>query len=522
MKKIICLLISLIATFSLFACGDNGGGTTDGGQNEIEIQFWKSGLGDEYFKQIVEEFKKEYPEYTLNVHYDSSQTAFATQIAQGANINSIDLYFRTTPDVSYNQYLEPLNGILNEANNGETKKVGEKIDAYLLDNAKASDGNYYSLPYGGGICGIVYNEELMNRVLSAASLSMPKTTDELRRVVLAIESVFNGANDPVPFIHWAGGYWNYVTDVWQAQYDGLEEYENFYRLGSPAADIGTQRENPSKDILLRDDGRYEVIKVLAQLLNEDRVAPSSNSDSHTSAQTKFKNGSAVMMCNGAWLVNEMRGSANANFRVMKTPVISSIRNKCETISDDEELSALISAIDNGETSLSGEGYEVNQADFDRVKTARNLIWQVYSDHGVCIPNYATAKEGAKKFVKFYFSDKAQKIFNDSVHIALPLSYDNSANEPNVSAWNDFEKDMYDYSSNLTMLGNALGKRSLLFTTGGLSNYPAINDSEKMIINDSIIKVLTGGYEGVNAKYVWEQVKNLYETRWNTYKSSARL
>lgn len=515
MKKYICLLLTIIATFltlSISGCGNK----TEDKADVIEINYWKAGLGDEFFKAIVAEFEKEHPEYTIDPHYKEDFSDVNTKVPLGAKYNTVDIYFGPSPDVALYKYIEPINSILDEVNKGETKKVGEKIDEYLLLNAKFSDGNYYSLPYGGGICGIVYNVELMEEVLSSSHLKMPNTTDELRDVVLAIQSKYGQTHKP--FIHFKGGYWEYVMDVWQAQYDGIEDYNYFYRLGARENTIGTKDETPNKEVLLRDDGRYETLKVLEQLVSSSTVVSGSNSSIHTDAQTKFLAGQAVMMCNGAWLVNEMKSvnAAYTDFRVMRTPVISSIKNKCTTIYDDEELSALIDAIDEGSSALEGEGYEVNQEDFNRVKEARSLIWQVFSEHGVYVPNYSVAKEGAKEFIKFYYSDKAQKIFNDKVHIVLPFSYDKEENEPDTSSWNNFEKDMLNYANSLTMLGVAIGKRSSLFTIGGLVNYPVIEN------NNFIISVMSRGDDPKGATYIWKEMKSLYEKNWDIYLSNARL
>ena len=522
MKKFISLLLTMVSVFAAFAltacsCGSD----KDGGENVIQINYWKAGLGDEFFKSIVEEFKKDNPEYDVEVNYKEDFSDFGSKITLGAKYNHVDLYFGTIPDPSYNRdYLEPLNSVLTEVNTGETKKVGEKIDSYLLENAKYWDDNYYSLPYGGGICGIVYNNTLIKEV-RGENPKIPNTTDELKDLVIDIYEKYD--QNRKSFIHFSGGYWNYVQDVWQAQYDGLEEYENFYRLGAAANTIGTANETPSKDVLTTEDGRYKVLKVFESLLGGGgkHVVAGSNSATHTEAQTKFLNGDAVMMCNGAWLVNEMKGvgATYTDFRVMRTPVISTITEKLEDKEmDDETLSAIIDKIDAGKDYSDPEVSVLcsHQNDFNRIKEARSLIWQVFSEHGACIPNYATAKEGAKKFVKYYFSDKAQKIFNDTVHIALPFTYDNAENVPDTSSWTNFEKDMYNYANSLTMLGVANGKRSSLFTVGGLVNYPAIDN------NNTIISLMSRPSDYKDAEYVWGKMVELYNKDWQTYMTNARL
>ena len=228
-----------------------------------------------------------------------------------------------------------------------------------------------------------------------------------------------------------------------------------------------------------------------------------------------------MMCNGAWLVNEMKNvnGEYSDFRVMRTPVISTIVDNLEDTSMlDDTLSVIIDKIDAGKEYSDPEVSALcSENDYNRIKEARSLIWQVFSEHGACIPNYATAKEGAKKFVKFYFSDKAQKIFNDTVHIALPFTYDNEQNKPDVSGWTNFEKDMYNYANTLTMLGVANGKRSSLFTTGGLMNYPAIENG-----NNMIVATMSRRDNPLDADGVWAQMTSIYEKNWATYLSNARL
>lgn len=83
-------------------------------------------------------------------------------------------------------------------------------------------------------------------------------------------------------------------------------------------------------------------------------------------------GQGVFMANGDWFDNEMRSFCEGleqtqgycdTVKLMKTPVISSIIDQTPTIENDAELSALISAIDAGETALKGEGYDVSQEGF---------------------------------------------------------------------------------------------------------------------------------------------------------------
>ena len=72
--------------------------------------------------------------------------------------------------------------------------------------------------------------------------------------------------------------------------------------------------------------------------------------------------------------NVREGLISANGRcdtikMMKTPVISSIIKQTSTINDDKTLSAVITAIDNGETSYPN----VSAEDFQRILKARVCV-----------------------------------------------------------------------------------------------------------------------------------------------------
>ena len=521
MKKIISLaLMSVMALTTVCAAGCNKKGGSDSA-TDIEITFWRSGMGDEFMKSIVSAFEAKYPEYKVELHSETTNTAISDNIMNGAKYNSVDLYFEPVPSNSLYQYLEPLDDVMEMVNAGESKKVSDKIADSLLDNYRFYDGKYYTLPYGGGVCGLVYNEDLMK------GYTLPKTTDELRNLVFDLYTAYNDQNCK-PFIYFSGGYWEYMYNAWQVQYDGLDYYYNtFSTLGQSATNLGGANETPSLEVLTAKDGRYQALKVMETLLDSQYVVAGSNSADHTTQQTKFLNGRAVMMCNGAWMNNEMKTSdaTSKNFSIMPTPVISSIVDKLTDVKTDSMLSAVIEVVDkvvDGEVALSdvkqADGtYKIGdksicESDWNKIYEARTLIWENYSQHAICIPNYASAKEGAKKFAAFYFSDEAQKIMNNTTHMTLPFSYDKAENAPDTSSWSTFEKTMSDFASKYTTVGIVEGRRSLVFTRGGAMEYGAVNFVSAM-----------SQLEGAkSADTIWGEVTNALTDNWNTYLSNAGL
>jgi hypothetical protein len=88
-------------------------------------------------------------------------------------------------------------------------------------------------------------------------------------------------------------------------------------------------------------------------------------------------------------------------RMMKTPVISSIIEKCPTIPNDQTLSAVIEAIDNGLDSYTG----VSNEDFNRVAQARGVV--IHQDGVSAFVKKGSANATlAKEFLRFMTSDQA--------------------------------------------------------------------------------------------------------------------
>ena len=198
MKKIVSFaLMGIMSMATVCAAGCNNNKTADSA-TDIEITFWRSGMGDEYIRDVITAFEAKYPEYKVHLNAETTNTAISDNIMNGAKYNTVDLYFEPNPANSLYKYLEPLDDVLTMVNDGESKMISEKIKPSLLENYRFYDGKCYTLPYGGGVCGIVYNVDLMQ------GFELPKTTNELRNLVFDLHSEYNKDNCK-PFIHFSGG-----------------------------------------------------------------------------------------------------------------------------------------------------------------------------------------------------------------------------------------------------------------------------------------------------------------------------
>jgi len=493
-------MVFFIVASSLTGCKLNG---NIKGENDIKISIWRSGLGIDFFNQAVADFKRD-TGYNVITEDTSDASVMKDSIELGLRYNNVDLYMFGSVTPSYHKYLEPLNDVLNSNAYGESVTIESKYNTEVLDALKASDGNYYHLSYGGGWAGITYNADIVDGI----NYKVPNTTEELDVLVQRLSS-----NNITPFIHFeSGGYWFVLNNIWQAQYDGLDYYNNTFL---PLNDGTT---SPSKNVLKAEDGRKKVIEFFKKIISPAYIVNGSNGFKFTEAQTRYLDGQAAMMANGTWLLNEMKNSKGrySNFLMMKTPVISEIIDKCpdKSISDDEELSALITAIDAAGSDkavipLSGSSYSVTQSDLDRVYEARNIMFSNLDDHAFSIPIYASAKEGAKEFIRYFYSAGAMKKYIETLHMKLPLTIDTDIN---TSTWNGWEKQQMEYNDVLTPIFANNPNKSPVFTLGGARAYANVN----------FITSYSSQSGAMTSEEVWSRMMKVFDDKWESYLSDAQL
>ena len=161
-----------------------------------------------------------------------------------------------------------------------------------------------------------------------------------------------------------------------------------------------------------------------------------------------------------------------NYKFMKTPVFSKIVEKFEGddyMMSDEKLSAIISLIDEG-TLYSAETYGCTKKTYDRVYEARNLMAANGTGHAFTVPNYSKAKDAAKDFIKFYYSDKATQIFVDEQHL-MPVVNFSDSREIDISSWSAWSKNCYDiHQSSVLFSIDGRNSKSEVFSIAAAGAY----------------------------------------------------
>lgn len=505
----ICLAATMAAS-CLAGCGGKKGNKGGTSKTDIEIAYWNSGYGSEWLDEMVEAFNEAHPEY--HAYYKASADDSAIMGTLGKEeVDTVDIYMGL--DNYDRSYQEPLDSLYDTKCEDDTKKLSEKFDERFLELIKSEDGHYYGVPFAGGIMGIVYNKDLFAK---AGITQVPRTTDELAAVC---DDLYN-AEIPatVHFTSASGGYWEFITEEWIAQYCGMDYYLNHLY-----ADTDEKGNSPSKEVLMnQEDGRYQTLCAYEKFITPDYVLAGSNTNDHVTSQTMFISGKAAIMANGSWLGTEMSmNEAEDSFAWMRTPILSDLKDKLSTVKSESVLRELISAIDSvtdGEKQLSDYekkgGYDINGTvvsadDWNRVADARNALSVTFPAQPCIIPTYSNAKEGAMKFLEFMYSDKGYKIYTGKLHSILPMSL--SEGELDTSDWKPFETQLVTYYQNASyFVSGTSSKRHEIYINGGASLFPGITNFVNYFCN-------TNPADRMTADDVWSKmmttIEDNYETNW---------
>ncbi len=445
-KKLITACLAAVCAFGMTACDGGGGnsGTTDNGSLTISVV--KLGYGVEWLNKLAEAFEtKEGIKVTINPPAVGSvgQTSLDTEIESKAS--DTDLFFNkrgwfakgvyegkivAANGKSYDCLYEDLTDVWNSVvDEGSSKTIKDKMDLTYAEAAEI-DGKYYSLPWAGGVYGIVRNLNKWEE-LGLTADDVPLTTNELFELCDEVKSSVS------PFIYsLESEYYSGWLPVFFAQYEGKENAEMFMAGKDPDGEVSEH--------IYTYDGQLEAMKVLQALLGNGYQHERSSAIDFTSMQGQFLRGAALFSINGSWLENEAANFSQAKVDMIKTPVISSLVQKlsfCPTDASGKKIKAdnftaeqkatadaklaevirYVDAVDAGENATKPEG--VTDDDIKKVTEARHYCYMAGgTDHQAYIPSYAANIENAKKFLKFMYSDEGMNIYYKALNGAtLPAT-----------------------------------------------------------------------------------------------------
>ena len=411
MKKSLRMLTCLLAVclcFSTAACGPSDDPET------VHIMIQNAGYGYKWVETLGEMYK-ERTGVTVEVNPVAIYGRVDTS-SYSPTGNNTDLYINlSTGDMSNVASGRTVNGkplhvdlsdIYDYVPEGYEKPLKELVtDAALRNCTYYEDGKQYLVEWSGSINGIIYNADLFAQ--NEIDI-IPRTTDELMEVCEKIKGLnLTKDGETVYAFYWAKQYFTQVVFTWWAQYIGYDAYLNFLQ--------GKNEQGVYTADIYKERGRVDAFQALEDIIGYGKGYASDNCVSYTftQSQLKFLEGKSFMCPNGDWLEREAETNFpdTINIKFMKTPIISTIIRKLETVENDTELREVIDYVD-GKIEEGDLSKTYDPEDIERVREARNMVYtQSFQDH-IFIPSYSNNIDGAKDFLKFMLSKEAQQTMFD--------------------------------------------------------------------------------------------------------------
>ncbi len=512
-KKSIAVVLCFLVGLSTVACSKPYEVDQSKKSNVCKVKAVKAGYEVDWLTAIAEKFNQTYAEegYKIDIVLTDTEINMMNEIKTPRN-NDIDLYFeynsvnrlveasRSILGAKGGALLEDLTDLYNSKAVGlDKQEQGEKIidryDSAVLSSCKYTgvlsgyDG-IYSMYYQGGSGGIYVNKKVLAE--KGYTFDDLLTTDDLLKIVRALapsstaDSDGDGTEDVLDTdsffpVAWGGtvpGYWNWLAQVLFAQYQGRDAYHDFWNF-KPAQ--GTQVENGYE--VYRDRGMYESLRIIEQLSNRDFTVPGTSSFTHTAAQARVFNGTSLLMVNGDWLYKEMEKDYGAKLNdviAIKTPVISALGVKlglCGTqhaegttcANCEAKLKAIVKNVDLGkDKSAIATENGVSEESAQAIIDARNYyLREIQEAFALSIPSYADAKDVAKLFIRFMFSDEMNDLYREHTYVSL---FPNRINEPDKSTMSETEIALYDKLNNKNSQPIYQLRETALRVRTGLSSF----------------------------------------------------
>lgn len=491
MKKFISFLVALFCMCAVFSWGGCKKIAND--ENTLEIYITNAGYGTEWLNAQIELFqqqnwvKEKYPDLVIPEPQSNSTNTYPfTRIVAGEKANSTDLFFATASPGSYyrqNTNFEDLSDVYESTVPGESISVKKKMYPAIYEYQEveilnSNETAYYGIPWVNGTMGLFYNKTKLENITEGHPNIydgvLPRTTEELKKLVADIKPLLSEGDAPFIFTA-SANYWKNLFVIWWAQYEGLDNYVNYWEGLAEEDGVLTYSNK-----IFEQTGRLRSLEVIESLINY----PLGNNHStcvggldHIQVQADFVLGTGgVFMPVGDWVENEMNSyESDQVIGFMKTPVISSITEVCDSVNEEEELAFVVQCIDEKkdfsqtsalfETEFSGR---LTETDFNKISDARNMFY-VNEGHAAYIPSYATAKEVAKDFLRFLATDVSLELYAETGFLS-PYQYNVQDKQPEVyEGYTQMAKDRNEYYQTAVLMPPRSSFRLCYY--GGLSELP---------------------------------------------------
>lgn len=436
MKRFLVIAMCAIMALGFSACGgrEDGGGTGGGKKGSISVHYYEGGFGTETHDKLTADYKA-LTGVTVNWKPSYSQGEIQQLVQSGQEQYDIVMPLLNMYASQDSGKLESLDEVYNATPDGEKLPIKNKMNQDMRDYLLADDGHYYQMVSNDSVSAICYNADTLDAAFGEGKWKIPLTTKQM--INMSDQLVQKGyyAFSTSTAINY---YWDYMGTVWWAQYEGLESYNNFYygkyfdekanewKYGPEINDAKgrTVALDTLSEIMSRGNGRMHALATNMDFKNAQRA--------FLGKGYMGDNKKVAFMVNGDWLENEMAStliSSPQDIGMMRAPVVSELANKLKSVGSEENLIAIIKAVDENKTyeqTATGNLSGLTEKDFEHVRQARLMVYTATPNYPIGIPSNRpdAKKELAKDFLVYLYSDRAQRIIAQTLKgLCYPSGYD---------------------------------------------------------------------------------------------------
>lgn len=505
MKKFLTFLLTICISFTAFAGTGCRGAAGSNDPNTLEIYCYVQGFGTQWLEGVIDLFeetewvKQKYPNLKVVLESDSISSQASNRLYNQRN-NYTDLFFGSYKidkiDPSYLTNLtetvyatevpdnskadgsgtgQIIYDLLPEAAHNALYELDEEVYPQMNIDGRTYE-SYYGLKYVNIWYGWMYNKDLFDAFKTARGWELPVTTEEFYAICedilvngydVTVQKTDHHYTTPIMLSGINGGYAANGFPVYWVQYEGIEQYENFYN-GQYVVD-GQQPVYSEK--VLEQKGRLRSLETIEEIWSKYTYDKASETD-YLDAQTKFLMGQGLFHWNGDYFTSEMAltrkaaRAAGTDFRIetFATPVLSQLVEKLSFYNEslratpecdyesfkgainqktpykeldqakqtyyDTVLAGMIREVDAGKTfetatkSYHDGAVEITQKDWDIVYNARQVKGaRTVPTQAAVIPESTPAKDLAVDFLRFMYTPEAIEEFsNASGGVSFPVKY----------------------------------------------------------------------------------------------------
>lgn len=423
--KIIALLLCVMASLSVIACGGGNGGSVGdsvkddvgkigkrGEKGTLSLNVYAAGYGTDWITSAVSLFLQD--NAGVKYYLEASPLALSAVKTQLENGNCKDdvILVSAADYESYvaKGYIEDLTDVYQSVIPDSGKKVEEVIDANVMAD-KVINGKKYGIPWQDNPpSGLIYNKKMFERY----GWAIPETMDEFWTLCDKIAEDTEGSVAPLTFGGADGNGYLYTNfPQWLSECYGANGMKEFFRLGSPEV------------YSVQQEGRAKVYSTLARLTKgktskgTDITLDGSVGATAITAQSNFINGRAAMIVGGTYFPTEMVDYIkikNFDAGYMPMPHINADK---KSIDGSKDTSNVLFSSDNGVFAIpvSAANKDLAKQFLIHMLTEKSYSSFVKATHGLLRPlkGVKVNTDGFDAFTLaafngFYHDDKAERVY----------------------------------------------------------------------------------------------------------------